>query len=405
MSFDYNEIQSRQMVMVDEVKLPDDISRNHPPDWATPRNVLLTGATGFLGAYLLHEYLCRTSATVYCLVRAKTQSEARSRLLANLHAYRLDTESLDLTRIQVFCGDVSQSCLGLSGDEYAKLADSVDTIVHSAATVMYFRPYDSVKPVNVGGTINILGLAATGIPKHVHYVSSYSVARSEEYADLDPFPESPLTGSGTGFVLGYVQSKWVAENLCQRARERNIPVTVFRPGIITGDMNHGIMKDEDFVIRAIQTCLKLGICPRSETWVHFTPVDYCAKAMIHAAVSGDSDGQVYHLVNPSPVNWNQLMSRMEAETSPLEWMEPNHWWIALSKTIRPENFLAPVFMIDRGMRERAQNWKRWSIMDKSFDTSLTRQRLQNAGIECPPVNDEMLSRYFNMNESSVCATE
>jgi thioester reductase-like protein len=403
MVLSYNEDKSRQMVMANEVNLPEEIHRDAPTAWKKPQTVLITGATGFLGAYLLYEWLCQTSANVYCLVRAKQESEARARLLANMDTYRLDTGAIDLTRIRVVLGDVSQPNLGLADDEYAKLAESVDLIVHSAATVMYFRPYESVKSVNVDGTIHTLRLAAVGAPKHVHYVSSYSVARSLEYVGMEPFPEVPLTGSGTGFVLGYVQSKWVAERLCQCARERNIPVTVYRPGIITGDMHHGVMKDEDFVLRAIQTCLRLGVCPQSDTWVHFTPVDYCAKAMVYCANAEDTDGQVYHLVNPSPITWNDLMKRLEMEHSPFEWMNPNQWWITLSNTIRPENFLAPVFMIDRGMRERAQHWKRWSIMDQSFDTNLTRQRLQSSNIDCPPVDDTMISLYFESSLSSAAS--
>lgn len=394
MSLSYNEAESRQMVMEEEVHLPSDVFCYKVPVCKSPESVLLTGGTGFLGAYLLYEWLSRGTGTITCLVRAKTTSEARSRLLTNLETYLLDTNAIDLTRVQVVLGDISQPRFGLSEDAYVSLADSVDSIIHSAATVMYFRPYEAVKPVNVNGTVEVLRLATTGVPKHVHYVSSYSVARSSEYAGPEAFPEEPLSGSGSGFVLGYVQSKWVAERLCQQARERNIPVTVHRPGIITGDMCHGIMKDEDFVIRAIQTCIRLGICPQSETWVHFTPVDFCAKAIVHSLLSENTDGHVNHLVNPMPLTWNELMKRMEAVSKPLEWMSPNQWWVTLSNTIRSENFLAPVFMIDKGMRGRAAHWQRWSIMDKTFDTQQTEERLKGTDIQCPPVHDEMITLYF-----------
>src|SRR5262249_26737337 len=159
----------------DEVVLDEDI---HPrglpgPGLEPPEIVLLTGATGFVGAFLCAALLSTTRATVLCLVRAGNAAEGMERVRAALDSYGLS--GLGLERLRVVTGDLAQPLLGLADAEFAGLAEQVDAIYHCGAWVNFVRPYRALKATNVSGTEEILRLATRHKLKPVHYISTLAV--------------------------------------------------------------------------------------------------------------------------------------------------------------------------------------------------------------------------------------
>jgi Male sterility protein len=125
----------------------------------TFNHVLLTGATGFLGPFLLRSLLDQTSASYTVLVRATDPSAARERLKTDLAAaglYDLRTAEVFDARVRVICGDLASPLLGLSDRVWLQLTETIDTIVHNAAWVDYIRDYDTLRPSNVQGTRELL---------------------------------------------------------------------------------------------------------------------------------------------------------------------------------------------------------------------------------------------------------
>ena len=162
------------------------------PPAQPPRRILLTGATGFLGAFLLRELLGQTTAEIHCLVRAGTPDDARAKLVRNLRQYGLG-EVGPLERVVPVCGDFSEPRLGLTPDKFAELSAAIDAIYHNGAQVSPFYTYGMLKPANVLGTVEILRLATLARVKPVHLVSTISVYESPEYqskAQLDE--DTPL---------------------------------------------------------------------------------------------------------------------------------------------------------------------------------------------------------------------
>ncbi|MEY4193941.1 MAG: hypothetical protein RLZZ226_309, partial [Pseudomonadota bacterium] len=144
------------------------------PRAVNPGTVFLTGATGFLGVFLLEEWLRNSAATVVCLIRAQNDIEARRRILAHLESYGLWNETW-ADRLIALAGDVSQPDFGLDQARFAHWAERVDLICHSAGSINMGHPYAKLKPVNVGGVQQAIRMAALGHTKPLHFISSIAV--------------------------------------------------------------------------------------------------------------------------------------------------------------------------------------------------------------------------------------
>src|SRR5260221_2661562 len=129
---------------VGETHLADDIQPLAPaPLPRDPRDILLTGATGILGAHLLHDLCTHTDAVVWCLVRAQDEAEAARRLQANFASYY--DKPLNFRRIRPLAGDMTQPLLGLAPSPYARPAQQGDSIVHKPAPLHHPAPFQQAQ--------------------------------------------------------------------------------------------------------------------------------------------------------------------------------------------------------------------------------------------------------------------
>ncbi len=249
--------------------------KQESPSWPHPLplvtrhhgdNVLLTGATGFFGAFLLREALARYPGMVHCLVRASSTQQGWDRLLANFECYGLSPDTLPRDRIRVVVGDLARPRLGLTDDEYECLAEEIDLIIHSGANVNALHPYETLEAANVDGTRALLLLAATTWCKPLRFVSTSSITGYH-----------PATSADRS---GYLESKWRAEKIVNEARAHGIPATIYRAPRLMGDSETGRGNDRDILMRTIRCILELGIAPDTELSEYWIPVDEAARRLL-----------------------------------------------------------------------------------------------------------------------------
>ena len=219
--------------------------------------ILITGGTGFLGASILEKILNRSDGVrVIALVRAKSSSEAFTRIKTSLIAYNSWSDSWE-PRLKVIPGDLSKPKLGLSPEVWYLLESTVDVVIHIGARVHWIYTYTSLKPTNVLSTLDCITLCANGKPKHLTFVSSTAVLDTEYYAAATtPISESdPLDHSRKWLSTGYAQSKFVSEYLVREAGRRGLTGTVVRPGYLTGNPTGGICPLDDFLLRMLKVRL------------------------------------------------------------------------------------------------------------------------------------------------------
>ncbi len=367
--------------------LPEDIHPVGTPHSGLGRRVLLTGATGFVGAYLLRELLAQdTERTVACLVRTPDRGAALDRILSNAGKY-FSAESLDTDRIQIVPGDLAAPGLGLDEAARARLLVGTDSIVHDAAWVNFAHTYDQLAPANVEGTIELVRLAArAGIP--LHHVSTYGIWGLPTH-DRDRVQEADPIRTAGRLVTGYVQTKWAAEHVVEQAAERGIPTAVYRLGRVLGDSVTGAALTTHFTCRVIKSCIQLGVAPDLDVTVEMTPVDYVARSLVAIAAGVPAEGQAYHLVNPVHLPFRDLVQTIRERGWAVNLIPPEQWWQRLLDTQGNEpNDLHSVMPTVQELivgGERAVD----------YDTGNTESALAGTGISCPPLDRGLLDRYFD----------
>jgi L-aminoadipate-semialdehyde dehydrogenase len=286
--------------------------------------VLLTGATGFLGSYVLSELLQPpVNACVIAHVRAADPAAGLARLKSIGTGYGLWSDEWTASgRLSAVVGDIAKPHLGVSRADWARLAADVDVVIHNGAQVNWMLPYSSLRAANVLSTVECVRLCATGRAKALAFVSSTSALDSAHYVALSQTGErvseaDDLAGSRKGLATGYGQSKWASEFVAREAGRRGLRGAVVRPGYVTGDPATGVSVTDDFLVRLWKGCVQVGARPDVGSALNAVPVPRVARVVAAAALQpptapaeGGGDGKAFGIA--------QVTARPRASLN--EWM-------------------------------------------------------------------------------------
>ena len=280
-------------------------------------NILLTGATGFLGAYILREAINRNTPNhVYAHVRASSHKEGMDRIRATCTAYGIwqhwwETEG----NLEVVLGDLEKPRLGMDLADYGKITKDATMIIHNGARVHWQSLYEDLKAANVESTRECIKLCTVGKPKRLVFVSSTSALDTEHYVDQseegDPVLESDdLEGSRHELGTGYGQTKWVSEKMISTACSRGLNAVIVRPGYVMGDVKTGVSNTDDFLVRMLKGCVQVGARPDMTNTINMVPVTHVAQKVIGAAIWG-AKGTVSQVEAHPRLTFNQFLSTLE----------------------------------------------------------------------------------------------
>ncbi|VWD61776.1 Non-ribosomal peptide synthase [Burkholderia lata] len=325
-----------------EARLDPAIETRQPYSPRPYRTVLLTGATGFLGAHLLHTLLVTTDARVMCVVRSDSPAAGIQRIEVAMRSHGL-WEAQHAHRIVAVPGDLGEANLGLSTSAFDELASEIDAIYHNGALVNFVYPYATLKQVNVLATQDIIRLASLHRVTPIHYVST--VGTLDRYSDA--LPEVLAVPFHEHLTSGYEQSKWVAEQLLVQAHARGVPVTVYRPARIVGHAASGRMNLDDLFCRLIKGIILFGKAPRDVGFDNILPVDVVSRIIVRASLDPTAAGQGVHVINPRWNSLDALVDFIEDEGFAIERMSYDAWLAALAEHVRqdpahPLSMLIPV---------------------------------------------------------------
>jgi thioester reductase-like protein len=277
----------------------------------------------------------------------------------------------------------------LDDARYHHLATTIDVVFHNGALVNFVYPYQAHRAANVQGTEEVLRLAVSERVKAVHVVSTLSVFHTGGRNDgRTHYEADSLDDIGIPYG-GYAQSKWVAEKLTLAARERGIPVALYRPGLVSGDSRTGAWNTADLMSSMARASFFLGTVPQLEATVDVVPVDYVSAAIVHLARQPASLGKIFHLSNPHPWPYHSLLEWSVNEGMSLKPVPFADWRQLLSQQAAQlgGEFVGPFLpLLEEISAEQAYM--------PPFDCRNTLAGLSGSGIVCPPVGPALLRTYL-----------
>jgi thioester reductase-like protein len=284
--------------------------------------ILLTGATGLLGRYLLRD-LSLQGVRVAVLVRDGVTAGADGRVEGLIRDWR-EVARVDVPRPVVLPGDIRSPGLGLSPADLEWIEANVGEVVHAAASLAFGRRESDDEPYasNVGGTANVLDLCRSAGIRRLHHVSTAYVCGRRRGHVLE-------TELDVGQEPGndYERSKIEAERAVRAADWLDVR-TVHRPSIIVGDLVHGFTTTfhgfykplrimQPFVASFLQASLEagrlldvLGMDGRERK--NLVPVDWVSAVMTRIILDPSLHGGTYHLTSTRPTSVD-LLCRVFAE--------------------------------------------------------------------------------------------
>ncbi|WP_276318281.1 non-ribosomal peptide synthetase [Serratia microhaemolytica] len=296
-------------------------------------HILLTGAAGFLGIYLLAELQQQhPQATVHCVVRGEQGLE---RLRQAAQRYQL---TLDEQRLKVITGDLSAVRLGVSARCWQQWAQQIDAIYHCGAWVNHLHSYHTLRDSNVQSTTELLALCCQGRAKQLFYISTLSAAAQQGNRLCEALVAETLSANN-----GYVQTKWVCEHLMMQAFARGLHGAIYRMGNITGATQHGASNVEhNHVLNVMKGCLQMGVVPDwRENSLDISPVDRLAALVVSAGRRTPYLDRALNLGYLVTLSWQHLFQYLSHQGYSVRFVSPESWsrdWVA---DINSDNALYP----------------------------------------------------------------
>lgn len=268
-------------------------------------NVFITGSNGFIGIHLVNEILNSTNAKIYCMVRGISYQSARRRFIDTYKFYfNKDIAPLINFRIFILNGDLLKPDFGMETTDIEKIILNVDTIIHAAANVKHYGLYEKFKNINTEGTRSICRFAYVNKKRFIH-ISSISVSGNylvkQDNSEVE-FTENDLYIGQHYTENVYVNSKYEAEKIVLNYLSNGLTGKILRIGIVSGRYSDGFFQkniSENAFYNRIKSIISLKTLSENmlDQQIEFTPVDYCAKAIVLLSRSSLGENKIYHLYN------------------------------------------------------------------------------------------------------------
>ncbi|RSL55384.1 hypothetical protein CEP54_009414 [Fusarium duplospermum] len=311
-----------------------------------PSSVVITGATGSLGAHVVAKLTTDPSIDkIYCLVRAPDDVQALYRVKESM-LQRKVYHNLPLEarrKIIALPSDLSGPHLGLPSETYASITTNLRSVIHCAWSVNFNMQLSSFEKGNIAGVKHLIDLCqAAGPTASMNFCSSVSTCSR---ATVVPVPESaPPFEWAQG--MGYAQSKSVSENLCARAAEAGVTTRVLRVGQIVADTRHGIWNAQEGVPMMMQTAVTIGALPKLKETPSWLPVDVVAEAVVDISLS-DSGSVFANITNPKTFDWTRdLLPALRNAGLTFEELEPKEWVQRLRASNSDPSANPPIKLVD-----------------------------------------------------------
>ena len=363
-------------------------------------NILLAGATGYLGIHILSDFLDNDNGTAYCLVRGKDKADSTKRLQELLNFYFGDKYA-DMNRIEVICADLQKNNFGLTDAEYGELLGKVDTIINGAASVKHYGSYKYFYESNVETTKRLIDFCKEANAKLIH-TSTLSVSGNTFGDDFDGYiSEKELHFYERSLYIGqpldnvYARSKFEAEKAVLDAMADGLPANIMRMGNLTNRHSDGVFQknhESNAAAKRIKSVLELGMVPDylMDIYCEFTPIDEAANAVMSIVRHFGTEQTVFHINSIKVVYLDKLVEYFNALGFDMEVVDGKSFTEALRQTAKQAGMehIFETFINDMDENDRL-NYDSNIRIENDF----TVQYLKMIGFEWSDIGIEYLRKY------------
>ncbi|PGH06213.1 hypothetical protein AJ79_06601 [Helicocarpus griseus UAMH5409] len=306
-------------------------------------SVILTGSTGSLGSYLLHELLLDpTVDKVYCLNRSE---DAASRQLQSFQEKGLSSFNAFASRVEFLHAKFGDEQFGLANDVYGRLLKTVDTIIHNAWKVNFNHQVEAFEKPHLEGVRRFVDFSiASSRRAHIHFISSISTIEGWDTTKRGTtIPEEIFEDADVVMRIGYGESKHVGERICAFASSHcGIPTSIHRVGQIGGPTTEkGMWNKQEWLPSLVATSKTIKQLPSSlgSIAVEWIPVDTIARIITDILRSRRQTEEelrcaAFNLINPTAAPWESLIPAVKKHF-PVEVVDPQSWIASLEAINNP----------------------------------------------------------------------
>ncbi len=258
--------------------------------------VFITGATGYLGSYVVDVLMRETDANVALLTRAKSWEDGVEKLWKALQLH-MDADAFFaiLPRVRFIAGDLTEPDLGIAPEDRAFLVANAESVLHIAASLNR-KSEKACLNQNLRGTLSVIKLAQEihaghGLRRFSH-VSTVAIAGTRQSETV--YEDTALDWDRSDYDP-YARTKKFCEHMVRSLVPADVPLTFFRPSIVMGDSRFAETTQFD-MIRATFTLFEMPVLPFSgDVRVDIVNADWVGMAIARLHMKERTDHTIYNL--------------------------------------------------------------------------------------------------------------
>ncbi|PQE12515.1 nrps-like enzyme protein [Rutstroemia sp. NJR-2017a BBW] len=287
--------------------------------------IAITGSTGTLGTYILSSIVMKESITrIYCLNRNPAAKQQQESLLISR-----GVPEHHLSKLHFMTVSIGEPQLGLSAEDYDRLLQDVDLMLHNAWKLDFNLSLPSYETPYLVSVRNMIELSAKSKKNtRICFVSSVSAVMESK----STIQETPALDFTAALKLGYAESKCVTEATLTAANQTSgIPVTILRVTQIGGSTvrTDPPWPTKEWLYPLLKASKSLNLIASNIAAIDWIPIDQAASVIsdIISSTPKSNDLQVFNIVNPNPVPWQLLVEVQQQRFGPQAKVVPLQEWI------------------------------------------------------------------------------